>query len=216
MPFPRRFLSCPNLILILILISNASFSADKSEVTNSVDSPKTNVPVSSAPTDYKLRPLDLVDIRVFQEDDLTMTNKVSQAGTLTFPLIGSVKVSGLRVQEAEQLITDKLKDGYIRNPQVTILVKEYAARRVSVLGEVKKPGTVEIPPEEALTLLQAVAYAGGFQNVAKTDEVIVRRIIDGKETKSKVNATRLMRADAAETDYPLEPGDIVYVPTRFF
>ena len=216
MPFPRRFLSFPNLILILILISNVSFSAEKSEVTNSVDPPKTNVPVSSAPTDYKLRPLDLVDIRVFQEDDLCMTNKVSQAGTLTFPLIGSVKVSGLRVQEAEQLITDKLKDGYIRNPQVTILVKEYAARRVSVLGEVKKPGTVEIPPEEALTLLQAVAYAGGFQNVAKTDEVIVRRIIDGKETKTKVNATRLMRADAAETDYPLEPGDIVYVPTRFF
>ena len=180
------------------------------------ESPKTNVPVSSAPADYKIRPLDLVDIRVFQEEDLTMTNKVSQAGTLTFPLIGSVKVSGLRVQEAEQLITDKLKDGYIRNPQVTILVKEYAARRVSVLGEVKKPGTVEIPPEEALTLLQAVAYAGGFQNVAKTDEVIVRRMIDGKETKTKVNATRLMRADAAETDYPLEPGDIVYVPTRFF
>ena len=56
MSFPRRFLSFPNLILILILISNASFSADKSEVTNSVDSPKTNVPVSSAPTDYKLRP----------------------------------------------------------------------------------------------------------------------------------------------------------------
>ena len=216
MPFPRRLLSCPNLILILILISNASFSADKSEATNSVDSPKTSPPASSAPTDYKIRPLDLVDIRVFQEDDLTMTNKVSQAGTLTFPLIGSVKVSGLRVQEAEQLITDKLKDGYIKNPQVTILVKEYAARRVSVLGEVKKPGTVEIPPEEALTLLQAVAYAGGFQNVAKTDEVIVRRMIDGKETKTKVNATRLMRADAAETDYPLEPGDIVYVPTRFF
>ena len=216
MPFTRRFFNSPNLILILILISNVSFSAEKTEDTNSIQSTRTSSATSSAPTDYKIRPLDLVDIRVFQEDDLTMTNKVSQAGTLTFPLIGSVKVSGLRVQEAEQLITDKLKDGYIRNPQVTILVKEYAARRVSVLGEVKKPGTVEIPPEEALTLLQAVAYAGGFQNVAKTDEVIVRRMIDGKETKSKVNATRLMRADAAETDYPLEPGDIVYVPTRFF
>ena len=203
-------------LLISILSISSVLASEKSPDPKTDESPKTNPPVSSAPTDYKLRPLDLVDIRVFQEDDLTMTNKVSQAGTLTFPLIGSVKVSGLRVQEAEQLITDKLKDGYIRNPQVTILVKEYAARRVSVLGEVKKPGTVEIPPEEALTLLQAVAYAGGFQNVAKTDEVIVRRIIDGKETKSKVNATRLMRADAAETDYPLEPGDIVYVPTRFF
>ena len=81
MPFPRRFLSFPNLILILILISNVSFSAEKSEVTNSVDSPKTNVPVSSAPTDYKLRPLDLVDIRVFQEEDLTMTNNVVNDST---------------------------------------------------------------------------------------------------------------------------------------
>jgi len=202
---------------LLIALPVLALSADKAPEPQKQESSKTNsVSLSSAPVDYQLRPLDLLDIRVFQEDDLTMTNKVSQAGTLTFPLIGSVKVSGLKVHEAEILVTDKLKDGYIKNPQVTILVKEYAARRVSVLGEVKKPGTVEIPPEEALTLLQAVAYAGGFQNVAKTDEVVVRRMIDGKETKTKVNATKLMRADAAECDYPLEPGDIVYVPTRFF
>jgi len=202
---------------LLIALPVFALSAEKAPEPQKQESSKTNsVSLSSAPVDYQLRPLDLLDIRVFQEDDLTMTNKVSQAGTLTFPLIGSVKVSSLKVHEAEILVTDKLKDGYIKNPQVTILVKEYAARRVSVLGEVKKPGTVEIPPEEALTLLQAVAYAGGFQNVAKTDEVVVRRMIDGKETKTKVNATKLMRADAAECDYPLEPGDIVYVPTRFF
>jgi len=202
---------------LLIALPVLALSAEKAPEPQKQESSKTNsVSLSSAPVDYQLRPLDLLDIRVFQEDDLTMTNKVSQAGTLTFPLIGSVKVSGLKVHEAEILVTDKLKDGYIKNPQVTILVKEYAARRVSVLGEVKKPGTVEIPPEEALTLLQAVAYAGGFQNVAKTDEVVVRRMIEGKENKTKVNATKLMRADAAECDYPLEPGDIVYVPTRFF
>jgi polysaccharide export outer membrane protein len=202
---------------LLIALPVFALSAEKAPEPQKQESSKTNsVSLSSAPVDYQLRPLDLLDIRVFQEDDLTMTNKVSQAGTLTFPLIGSVKVSGLKVHEAEILVTDKLKDGYIKNPQVTILVKEYAARRVSVLGEVKKPGTVEIPPEEALTLLQAVAYAGGFQNVAKTDEVVVRRMIEGKENKTKVNATKLMRADAAECDYPLEPGDIVYVPTRFF
>jgi polysaccharide export outer membrane protein len=202
---------------LFIALPVFALSAEKAPEPQKQESSKTNsVSLSSAPVDYQLRPLDLLDIRVFQEDDLTMTNKVSQAGTLTFPLIGSVKVSGLKVHEAEILVTDKLKDGYIKNPQVTILVKEYAARRVSVLGEVKKPGTVEIPPEEALTLLQAVAYAGGFQNVAKTDEVVVRRMIEGKENKTKVNATKLMRADAAECDYPLEPGDIVYVPTRFF
>jgi polysaccharide export outer membrane protein len=202
---------------LFIALPVFALSAEKAPEPQKQESSKTNsVSLSSAPVDYQLRPLDLLDIRVFQEDDLTMTNKVSQAGTLTFPLIGSVKVSGLKVHEAEILVTDKLKDGYIKNPQVTILVKEYAARRVSVLGEVKKPGTVEIPPEEALTLLQAVAYAGGFQNVAKTDDIVVRRMINGKETKIKVNATKLMKAESEESDYPLEPGDIVYVPTRFF
>ena len=205
------------IIFMALVLPALALSAEKAIEPIAPESSKSNpASPSSAPSDYRLRPLDLVDIRVFQEDDLTMTNKVSQAGTLTFPLIGSVKVAGLKVHEAEILVTDRLKDGYIKNPQVTILVKDYAARRVSVLGEVKKPGTVEIPPEEALTLLQAVAYAGGFQNVAKTDEVVVRRMIEGKETKTKVNATKLMRADAAESDYPLEPGDIVYVPTRFF
>jgi len=205
------------IIFMALVLPALALSAEKAIEPIAPESSKSNpASTSSAPSDYRLRPLDLVDIRVFQEDDLTMTNKVSQAGTLTFPLIGSVKVAGLKVHEAEILVTDRLKDGYMKNPQVTILVKEYAARRVSVLGEVKKPGTVEIPPEEALTLLQAVAYAGGFQNVAKTDEVVVRRMIEGKETKTKVNATKLMRADAAESDYPLEPGDIVYVPTRFF
>ncbi|NBT48737.1 MAG: polysaccharide export protein, partial [Actinobacteria bacterium] len=127
---------------LIIALPVLALSADKAPEPQKQESSKTNsVSLSSAPVDYQLRPLDLLDIRVFQEDDLTMTNKVSQAGTLTFPLIGSVKVSGLKVHEAEILVTDKLKDGYIKNPQVTILVKEYAARRVSVLGEVKKPGT---------------------------------------------------------------------------
>jgi len=204
--------------IYILLLTLSCFAQDKTlgpkpdattQKTNSV------VPLLGD-SDYRLRPLDLLDIRVFQEEDLTMTNKIAQAGTLTLPLIGSIKVDGLKVHEAELLVTEKLRDGYIKNPQVTIMVKEYAARRVSVLGEVKKPGTVEIPPEEALTLLQAVAYAGGFQNVAKTDDIVVRRMIKGKETKIKVNATKLMKAESEESDYPLEPGDIVYVPTRFF
>ena len=122
------------------------------------------------------------------------TNKVSATGSLSFPLIGVVDVQGLKVPEAEKKISDLLKDGYIRSPQITITVDTYAPRRVSVLGEVKKPGTFEIPAEESMTLLQAVSRAEGFTNVAKTDEVIIRRIVRGKEQKIEINATDLMKA----------------------
>jgi len=180
-----------------------------------------NFPLSAAPAaaddpDYRLRPLDTLVIKVYQEEDLSGTNKVSATGSLSFPLIGVVDVQGLKVPEAERKISDLLKDGYIKNPQITITVDTYAPRRVSVLGEVKKPGTFEIPAEESMTLLQAVSRAEGFTNVAKTDEVIIRRIVRGKEQKLEVNATELMKARSAATDYPLEPGDVVVVPTRFF
>ena len=166
--------------------------------------------------DYRLRPLDTLVIKVFQEDDLSGTNKVSATGSLSFPLIGAVDVQGLKVTEAEKIIVDRLKDGYIKNPQVTITVEAYAPRRVSVLGEVKKPGTFEIPAEESMTLLQVVSRAEGFTNVAKTDEVVIRRLVRGKEQRIEVNATDLMKARSSASDYPLEPGDVVVVPTRFF
>ena len=173
-------------------------------------------PVVADDPDYRLRPLDTLLIKVYDEPDLSGTNKVSATGSLSFPLIGVVDVQGLKVPEAERKIAGLLKNGYIRNPQITITVETYAPRRVSVLGEVKKPGTFEIPAEENMTLLQAVSRAEGFTNVAKTDEVIIRRIIRGKEEKLEVNATELMKARSAAADYPLQPGDVVVVPTRFF
>ena len=173
-------------------------------------------PAAADDPDYRLRPLDTLIIKIYQEEDLSGTNKVSATGSLSFPLIGVVDVQGLKVPEAEKKISDLLKDGYIRNPQITITVDTYAPRRVSVLGEVKKPGTFEIPAEESMTLLQAVSRAEGFTNVAKTDEVIIRRIVRGKEQKIEINATDLMKARSTMSDYPLEPGDVVVVPTRFF
>lgn len=178
--------------------------------------PLSATPAAADDPDYRLRPLDTLIIKIYQEEDLSGTNKVSATGSLSFPLIGVVDVQGLKVPEAEKKISDLLKDGYIKNPQITITVDTYAPRRVSVLGEVKKPGTFEIPAEENMTLLQAVSRAEGFTNVAKTDEVIIRRIVRGKEQKIEVNATDLMKARSTASDYPLEPGDVVVVPTRFF
>ena len=151
-------------------------------------------------SDYEIRPLDVLEIRVYQEVDLSNTNKVSQTGQITLPLVGTLRVAGLKLSEAEKLLIRNYKDGYLRNPQITLLVVEY----------------VDFPAEKGLTLLQAIAESGGFQNVAKTDDVIIRRMIKGKETKIRINATDLMKADSKKEDYILQPDDVVYVPTRFF
>jgi polysaccharide export outer membrane protein len=173
---------------------------------------------SSGPVlkDYRVVSLDVLSITVFQEPDLTREVKVSQTGYITFPLLGKVYVAGLLVSEVETKLADLLGKDYIKNPQVSVIIKEYSPRRVSVLGEVKKPGSFEIPAEERLTLLQAVARAEGFTSIAKTDSVIVRRLKDGKEEKIEINATELLKSKGEKKDVDLQPGDVVVVPTRFF
>ena len=213
-----------SLTLVSVSVQGGWFDEDDSaaEVTPSstatarLTTKDATADVGLSVSDYEIRPLDVLEIRVYQEDDLSNTNKVSQTGQITLPLVGTLRVAGLKLSEAEKLLIRNYKDGYLRNPQITLLVVEYASRKISVLGEVKNPGFVDFPAEKGLTLLQAIAESGGFQNVAKTDDVIIRRMIKGKETKIRINATDLMKADSKKEDYILQPDDVVYVPTRFF
>lgn len=171
---------------------------------------------SSVLKDYKVTALDTLSIKVFQEPDLTLDVKVTQTGYITFPLLGKVYVAGLLVSEVETQLAAQLSKGYIKKPQVSVLIKEYSARRISVIGEVKKAGSYDIPPEERMTLLQAIAKAEGFTNIAKTDRVIIRRVINGEEKTIEVNATELMKTDGGKKDVELQPGDTVVVDQRFF
>lgn len=166
--------------------------------------------------DYRISALDVLSVTVFQEPELTREVKVSQTGYITFPLLGKVHLAGLLVSEVENQLATLLGKDYLKNPQVSVSVKEYSARRVSVLGEVKKPGSFDIPAEERMTLLQVVARAEGFTNLAKTDAVVIRRMRGGKEEALEVNATELMTNKTGKKDVDLERGDIVVVPARFF
>ncbi|MBI4025013.1 MAG: polysaccharide export protein [Verrucomicrobia bacterium] len=167
--------------------------------------------------DYRVLPLDVLSISVFQEKELEREAKVTATGYITFPLLGKVQVGGLLVSEVETKLADLLGRDYIKNPQVSVIVKEYSARSVSVLGEVKNPGKIDFPPEGRLTLLQALARAGGVTSIAKTDAVVItRRSDDGREQKIEVNATDMMRSKSEKKDIDLEPDDVIFVPTRFF
>ena len=165
---------------------------------------------SAPPANYQLSSNDLVRINVFQEDDLTTESRISKSGFITFPLIGPVHLAGRTVDEGIEEIRSRLDKDYIINPKVTMVIEEYAKQWVTVLGEVQKPGQVEIPPEGGMDLLGAIAAAGGYTRVADPSHVIVRRIVNGSDVVLKVNAKQLSR-DIQVRQFIVMPGDRINV-----
>jgi len=159
---------------------------------------------------YVLRANDFIRITVFQEDDLLTETRISKSGYITFPLLGPVLLRNKTVAQAISEIRARLDKDYIINPQVTLTILEYAQQWVTVLGEVQKPGQIEIPPEGGLNLLGAIALAGGYTRVADPSKVIVRRMVNGRDVVLKVNAKKLAR-DVEVQPFIVEPGDSINV-----
>ena len=166
-------------------------------------------------SNYILRPDDVIDIKVFQEDDLQSTLRVARDGTIVFPLIGAVPVGGMTVQAAGEQIRSRLANGYLVNPQVSVMVKEYAKRRFTVLGEVQKPGAYEFPDWGTLQLLEAIGYAGGYTRIAEPAWVTLKRVISGREVVYKLNAKRMARDQKSQV-FEVRPGDVITVGERIF
>jgi polysaccharide export outer membrane protein len=185
------------------------------EVSGDAPASATSSPNHAQSDSYVLRSNDLVKITVFQEDDLTTETRISSSGYITFPLIGPVKLAGKSVAEATNEIRTRLDKDYIINPQVTLTLMEFAGQWVTVLGEVQKPGQVQIPPEGGLDLLGAIALAGGYTRVADPSHVIVRRDIDGKDHVLLVNAKKLSK-DTTVPQFMVEPGDRISVGESWF
>jgi len=170
--------------------------------------------VRSAQT-YKLQPGDLLEIQVFQEDTMERTLRISGNGTITFPLVGVVPVAGKSLEEAEMALMSRLTK-YLKNPQVSMLVKEYGNKTVYVLGQVQKPAAIQIPPEKPLTVLEAITSVGGFTDVANTSKVRVLRMQNGKQTALDVDVTQITKQGNKALDISLMPGDVVFVPQSMF
>jgi polysaccharide export outer membrane protein len=158
---------------------------------------------------------DIIQITVFQEPDLETKTRISQAGTITFPLIGEVKVGGLTPEAAAQSIRTQLAKDYIVNPQVMVSVTEYSKRRFTVLGQVQKPGAYEMPDRSEVSLLQALGTAGGYTRFADPSDIKVKRTVDGKETLYKLNAKN-MASGNDPTAFVVQSGDIITVGESVF
>ena len=164
---------------------------------------------------YVLQPGDLIDIQVYMEDDMNRVLRLSGNGTVTFPLVGNIKLSGLTLEQAEQRLAQRLTS-YIKHPQVSMLVKEYGNKTVYVLGQVSKPASIEIPPEKPLTVLEAITSVGGFTDIANTSKVRVLRMENGKQKAIDVDVSQITKQGNKSMDIALQPGDVVFVPQSMF
>ena len=205
--FPRFALGIAGAIATTALLGPVTLLAQN------VD---TNPPqVDERASGYILAPNDLVDIKVFQEDDLESKVRISKEGTITFPLVGILHIGGKTPQEAARVVRDALAKGYLVNPQVTVNVLSYTKYRVTVLGQVQKPGTYDFPDREKLSLLEAIGLAGGYTRGANPSKVIVKRVVNGKESVYQLNAKN-MASQGATKGFEVLPGDVITVAESMF
>jgi polysaccharide export outer membrane protein len=173
---------------------------------------KENTTLTQSPTTYVLSPNDLVLIKVYRHDDLESRLRIAKDGTSIFPLLGTVQLGGKTVEQATASVRELLAKDYLVNPQVTITVLEYAKRRFTVLGQVLKPGSYEIPSEESVNLLEAVAIAGGFTRLSNTSKITVARMVGDKRTVFTLDVTTANK----DSEFQIQPDDTINVPQRIF
>jgi protein involved in polysaccharide export with SLBB domain len=155
---------------------------------------------------------DVFDVRVYGEPELTGTYRVANDGTIDFPLAGRLTVLGLRTGEIQNLLVTKLAAGILKSPQVTVTVKERNSQKITVFGQVAKPGQVSYYPN--ITIVDAIASAGGFTGIAAKNSVNLRREVSGK-----IETHVFPVADIAEgrsQNVMVLPGDVLVVDERVF
>ena len=155
---------------------------------------------------------DLLEVKVFGEEDLSGAYRISPDGSIDFPLCGKVPLSGKTQGQAADALTGCLATRYLKHPQVSVLLREYNSKKVFVFGEVQRPGT--FPFDSDMSIIQAVTLAGGFTRSAAKNSISVTRIIDGQERKIRVPVEDI--GTGKERNFQLQPGDIVFVPESFF
>jgi polysaccharide biosynthesis/export protein len=172
-------------------------------------------PASAA--EYRLGAGDAVRISVYQSPDLTLEARISEAGVVSYPLLGNVKIGGLSVSAAEKLIADGLKNGnFVKAPQVSVLVTQVRGNQASVLGQVNRPGRFPIEAPD-LRLSDLLAIAGGI-STGGADTVILVGTRGGQRIRKEVELSSLFRSANVDDDMLVQNGDVVYVeraPTAY-
>lgn len=168
-------------------------------------------PPASEAVEYRLGAGDLIRVLVYQSADLSLETRLSDRGTISYPLLGALNLGGRTVAEAEALIADGLKKGeFVKNPQVTILLTQVRGSQVNVLGQVTKPG--RYPLEAGLTRLSdMIATAGGVTPSVGGDIVTVVGTRNGQAFRQLVDLPQVFNTANRVDDLVLQGNDVLYV-----
>jgi len=171
---------------------------------------------ASAPAGYVLGPNDYVGVEVFGEDDLRTNGRLNPEGNLSVPLLGSVHLAGLTLTQAASKLTELYGRDYLVNPKVNVMLLGYAKRRFSILGQVGRPGSYEMPESSpgGIDLLEAIALAGGYTRIAAPERITVRRQSANGDQVFKVNAKKFNKGGGG--GFRVEPGDTITVGESIF
>jgi len=163
-------------------------------------------PLSS---EYVIGPGDVLQISVWKNETLSRVLPVRPDGKISMPLLHDVQAAGLTAMQLRDKIAVALAE-FLPNPEVSVSVNEVRSMRVSVLGEVQKPGVLEL--RGATTILEAIALAGGFRDFASPSKITVIRTNGGKTERIRFNYNRAVSNSSDEQNIMLKPGDVIVVP----
>jgi len=158
---------------------------------------------------------DVIAVTVYQEEDLATKTIIDKNGMVMLPLLGQVKISGMTVADATSRIQELYNKDYLVNPQVNLIVEHFAERHFAVLGQVQKPGNIEFPQNESVSLLEAIAMAGGYTRLGSASKVDVSRNENGKRNIIHVDAEKMAK-DPSRKPFEVLPDDVITVGERTF
>lgn len=164
--------------------------------------------------DYILASGDTLDLMVYREPDLGMRSKIARDGRVQLPLLGEVKVAGMSVRDAQEHIRKLYDADYLVDPQIYLNIASYTQRKITVIGQVSRPGSYELQGNESLGILEAIGMAGGFTRIADTKNVVVKRRTGEKVETIKVNTKRLESPEGGS--FQVLPGDILTVGESWY
>lgn len=168
------------------------------------------VPQTGVRKDYRVGPNDLIDIEILDLNNFKRTVRVNAAGAISLPLIGAANVAGMTAQQIEAHLAAKYAEKYLQDPQVSVFIKEFTTERISIDGAVAKPGIYPLTGQ--ITLLRALALAGGFGPIANSSEVMLFRVDDKGQRQVAVFDVDKIRS--GKDDDPAIKGDDLIVVQR--
>jgi len=199
-------------------------SSDQSSETEGLTSPvpsdssahpaghAASAPDSMVSEEYRIEYGDVLEIVILGEEGLSRTLMVMHNGTISFPLVGEVKVIGLTTEEAAELLAEKLRK-YFTHPVVSIILESPTTPYVSVFGEVMQKGAIEY--QRGLRVIDYIALAGGPAPDANLGRVRVIRFQSGKPRVTDINVDEILKKGITDQNYVLKSGDWLYVPRKF-